>query len=569
MRRFLGILFLFSLVQSWGQARLRKLPAVINHPAINTYAPYVSLDGNSMVFVSDNAEDNALTQFFSTKKDGVNWSEPVMMPKNVNSRLNFLKGYALNADGNTLYLTSLKSGGLGGFDILTSERRGAQWTEPTNLGLPVNSRQHEGCPSLTADETALYFMRCEKMDQKGAEGCALWVTQKSRLGKWEEPTRLPDYINTGNSQVPRIMGDGEILIFSSDKLPQNIGGMDLYLTRLQEGQWSKPVPLSFANSTQDDQYVSASSLGRYLLKDQPGSRKNEIVEALFPAELKPKALARIEGVVSGLADPSSSYVAVFNLQNQKWEFNGRPEKNGGFVIYLKEGATYDLSAEPGTSGYTFDSKRYDFTEKIPLFEKVGMTLRPLAKSVQIDLDGIGFKPFSSSISDASIPELNRLTRMIKGNPNNTFQLEVILQGYQSDSLQSDQDLTELIIDTLHYKIEKQIPDIHKVDSLIEAMNSELEVVRQAANDSAYTSSFNQMNRLIDSVRQFAFVTVVEDSIRIKKTYHNDRTKAQAKAIADYLGKEGAPPGKVLFLTRAVVENVAGNRTTKVRLTVVE
>ena len=569
MRRFLGILFLFSLVQSWGQARLRKLPAVINHPAINTYAPYVSLDGNSMVFVSDNAEDNALTQFFSTKKDGVNWSEPVMMPKNVNSRLNFLKGYALNADGNTLYLTSLKSGGLGGFDILTSERRGAQWTEPTNLGLPVNSRQHEGCPSLTADETALYFMRCEKMDQKGAEGCALWVTQKSRLGKWEEPTRLPDYINTGNSQVPRIMGDGEILIFSSDKLPQNIGGMDLYLTRLQEGQWSKPVPLSFANTPQDDQYVSAASLGRYLLRDQPGGRKQEIVEVLFPADLKPKALTRIEGVVSGLDDPSSAYVAVFNLQNQRWEYNGRPAKNGAFVLYLKEGNQYDLSVEAGTSDYTFYSKRYDLGEKLPISDKVDAALSRVTKGTVMELDGISFKPFTSSLSETAIPELKRLARMVKGNPNNTFALEVTLHGYRSDSLKTDQDLTELMVDTIHFKTEKQIPDTHTVDSLMEVMNNDLEFARQTVSDSAYTAMFRQMTQVIDSVRQHALVTVIEDHIKINKTYHNDRTKAQAQAIEDFLRKEGAPDGTIQFLTKAQLQDVAGESTTKVRLTVKE
>ncbi len=569
MNRFLGILFLFSFLQSWGQAKLRKLPTVINHPAINTYAPYISLDGNSLIFVSDNAEDNTLTQFLSFKKDGVNWSEPEMMPKNVNSRLNFLKGYALNADGSTLYLTSLKSGGLGGFDILTSLRRGTQWTEPVNLGLPVNSRQHEGCPSLSADETALYFMRCDKMDQKSAQGCSLWVSKKSRLGKWEEPTPLPDFINTGNSQVPRILGDGETLIFSSDKFPQNKGGMDLYFTRLQQGQWSKPLPLSFANSTKDDQYVSASSLGRYLLADQPGQRKNEIVEVLFPPELKPKALARIEGVVSGLADPTSAYIAVFNLQGQNWEYNGRPDKNGEFVLYLKEGAQYDLSVEPGTSDYTFDSKRYDFTEKIPLSDKVELALRPVAKGTVLDLEGISFKPFASSFSDTSSPELKRLARMVKGNSNHTFQIEVALMGYQSDTVQSHQDLTELIIDTIRFTVERRIPDTHKVDSLMEIMNSELEVARQTLSDSVYTTTFSQMNRMIDSVRQHAFLLVVEDSVRLRKTFHNDRTKAQAKAIANFLDKEGASPDKVQFVTRAVVENVAGEKTTKVRLTVVD
>ena len=50
-----------------GQARLRKMPANINHAPINNFAPYVSLDGNSMVFIADNAEDNALTMNYTSR----------------------------------------------------------------------------------------------------------------------------------------------------------------------------------------------------------------------------------------------------------------------------------------------------------------------------------------------------------------------------------------------------------------------------------------------------------------------------------------------------------------------
>ena len=129
-------------IQLFGQARLRKLPYTINRGSVNNYAPYISLDGNSLVYTSNMAEDDALTMVY-TVREGVTWKEPVIVPKPINTRSNFLKGHALNADGKILYFTSSKSSGLGGFDMYGSQLIGGSWREPENLGYPVNTNGHE------------------------------------------------------------------------------------------------------------------------------------------------------------------------------------------------------------------------------------------------------------------------------------------------------------------------------------------------------------------------------------------------------------------------------------------
>lgn len=160
--------------------------------------------------------------------------------------------------------------GVGGYDIQVSELKGTTWGDPQNFGLPINTRGHEACPSFTTDGNTIYFMRAEKMDQNKAENSKIFTAKKRSNGQWEEPVELPASINTGNSQAPRIMADGETLIFSSDKMPGNKGGMDLYVSRLQNGTWSNPVALDFTNTDKDDEYVSVNALGRYLLRDSPG-----------------------------------------------------------------------------------------------------------------------------------------------------------------------------------------------------------------------------------------------------------------------------------------------------------
>jgi hypothetical protein len=273
MRTLICIISLVAFsAQAVAQAKTRRLPGVINHPSRNCYAPYLSFDGNALLFVSNDGEDGILTVSYTTRE--TDWIEPVVLPKNINHRLVYLRGFSLSADGKKMFFTSTKSPVVGGYDIMTSDLKGNAWSEPQNLMLPVNSKTNEGCPSLTSDGSTLYFMRCDKMDQNKADVCKLFSTKKKPNGQWDEPKELPANINTGNSQTPRIMADGQTLIFSSNKMASTQGGMDLYVTKLVEGSWTEPKAMDFANTPQDDQFVSVAALGRYLLKEAPGSKKN-------------------------------------------------------------------------------------------------------------------------------------------------------------------------------------------------------------------------------------------------------------------------------------------------------
>jgi hypothetical protein len=534
---FLMIAILVGQQSTFGQAKTRKFPSPVNHPAINVSTPFISLDGNSMIFIADNGEDNMLT-INHTSKDGVNWKEPITMSRTVNNpKLNFLKGYALNADGKVMYLTNQKAGGIGGFDILISELKGAIWSEPVNPGTPINSKLHDGCPSVTVDGNTLYFMRCEKMDVNKADNCKLMVVKKRPTGQWEEPVELPAAINTGNSQTPRIMGDSETLIFSSNKFSGNKGGMDLYISRLIGTQWSAPVALDFANTATDDQYVSASSLSRYLIRDAPGQRKSEIIELLFPPDQKPKGLMKVEGKIAGLEIASSAYISVFNQKDQSRVYSGRPLADGSFVVYMKEGLIYDLSVEPEQDNYTFYSKQFDVTgEKLSALEKISVNLKKISIGDEIELPGLSFNPYKKTISSSSTQELRRLTRLIKGNPSYKFNIDVTLIGLQQDSLQSNPDLTEIQRDTSHIQV------TYTIDSI--------------------TTGVDSITTRIDSM-----ITATRDSLVVKVTYHNDRTKQQSQAIKTYLISQGIAEGNLSTTFKAIMEAVIENRKTQIKVTV--
>jgi hypothetical protein len=502
----LTLLFLITANMAFAQAKVRRLPSIINHPSFNLYAPYVSLDGDALLFVSDDGEDQSLTVSYTWREN--DWATPEVLPRQVNHRLLYQNGFALSADGKKLFITSAKSPTVGGYDILVSNRVGNSWSEPDNLLLPINSKSHDGCPSVSADGSTLYFMRCETMTQTNAQNCKLFSVRKKPNGQWDEPKELPASINTGNSQSPRIMADDETLIFSSDKMGGSKGGMDLYVTRLVNGSWSTPQPLDFANTEKDDQFVSVNALGRYLLKDAPGKKTNELIEFLFPEDLRPRSMMKVEGKVTDDAGkPIPAYVTVSDLSDGKRVFTGRPGPDGSYMLYLREGAQYELAVDPEQSNVTFFTRRFDLTtDKIPQRERVNAILKPIADGDELSLENVTFEPNTAQLLPASEEELKRLTRIVKAAPEFTFEIQVMMTGFREDSIQSDPDLTEVLIDSVLAKFD----DIDTLGQLYQ-----------------------------------------RDTLLVDTTYHNDRTHRQADAIVQYLAAQGTEPTRFIIFGNAI------------------
>lgn len=521
-RIWILLLLLAPVVFSWGQAQIRRLPSVINHPSLNLYAPYISFDGNAILFVSDDGEDHSLTAFYTSREK--DWSEPVMLPKNVNHRLVYLKGFALSANGKKMYFTSTKSPVVGGYDIMTSEIKGSAWSEPQNLMSPINSKTNEGCPSLTPEGNTIYFMRCDQMDQNKANRCKLFFSRKKSNGQWEEPSELPANINTGNSQTPRIMADGETLIFSSDKMESTKGGMDLYVTKFSNGNWSNPIAMDFINTDKDDQFVSATALGRYLLRDAPGAKKyNELVEFLIPNELRPRGMMKVEGKIT---DPNMgaipAYITIIDLSSSKRVYSGRPGPDGSYMLYLMEGTLYEMSIDPEQGNLSYFTKQFDLTsEKTPQMERVNVSLKQLVEGDELPLNWVAFKPNSAILESSSEAELKRLSRIVKANPQLNFEIQVTLHGYAQDSLEVDPDLTEVMMDS----IRTQVEDIDNSGQVIK-----------------------------------------RDTVLVKTIYHNDRTIKQAQSIIEYLTRQGVDQNRFTYVVNTVPLTLSEERKLIIKAT---
>lgn len=510
------IIFSIALMvtfQTFSQPRaIRKMPHPLNQPSFSSFAPYISFDGNAMVFLTDYTDDGTLALQYS-KRSGADWSEPITQPRNFSSKLNFIRGFTLSPDGQTLYLTSQLSNGVGGFDIYTCTLKGNAFSTPANMGMPVNSRLHDSAPTITADGLILYFMRCESMNSQQADRCKLMMSRRQAGGKWGEAQELPAHINTGNSQTPRMMADGETLIFSSNKLQPNKGGMDLYETRWDGQTWSAPLALDFANTAQDDQFVSATSQGQYLLRDVKGERRSELTEFLFPKELKPKAILRVDGKLESVSIPA--YLTVNDLNTNKRVYNSRPNADGSFTLFLAEGGRYEVAIDPESGSATFTSKYFDLTQGLVRpFERYTTSIKQAEVGDEISLSTVTFKPYSSELEGTSTNELRRLSRLLKSTPNLKAEIQVMLQGYMADSIQSDPDLTEVIVDSVEY----------------------------------YMDDIDSLGQLIQ-----------RDTLIAAYTFHNDRTVKQAQAVIEQLVALGCEPGGLGYFVNARPEAILTER----------
>ncbi|MEZ5004295.1 MAG: hypothetical protein R2730_14790 [Chitinophagales bacterium] len=154
---------------------------------------------------------------------------------------------SLSADGLKLFFASNRplnsdSSTTKDMDIWYVERSNlnAPWSEPKNIGTPINSQGEEFFPSIALNGN-LYFT-AEREDTKGKEDIYVSYWKDSA---YTTPISLSDSINTAGYEFNAFIApDESFLLFSGYNRPDGIGSADLYISyRDAEYNWSKAVNL--------------------------------------------------------------------------------------------------------------------------------------------------------------------------------------------------------------------------------------------------------------------------------------------------------------------------------------
>ena len=207
---------------------------------MNEGAQSLSVDGRLMYFTACNRDDGyGSCDIYVSVKEGENWSAPVNLGPPINSAA-WEAQPSVSPDGKTLYFVSNRAGGSGGMDIWKSEmNRQGLWSAPVNLGKLINTSGDEMSPFIHHDNQTLYFSSNGLI---GMGGFDLFKSGKDEAGKWTEPINLGYPINTFYDETGLfVTASGKRAYFSSDRLEG--AGKDIFNFDLHEG--ARPASVSY------------------------------------------------------------------------------------------------------------------------------------------------------------------------------------------------------------------------------------------------------------------------------------------------------------------------------------
>jgi hypothetical protein len=137
----------------------------------------------------------------------------------------------ISCDGRVLYFASNRPGGLGGTDIWVSvKQKDGTWSNPSNLGAPINTDKDEESPFISNDGNRLFFSSTGHI---GFGGQDIFMSSFDKYRGWSNAFNLGPTINSPFEDLGFVLtADGLSGYFASDR-PGGFGGMDIYKVNLQ------------------------------------------------------------------------------------------------------------------------------------------------------------------------------------------------------------------------------------------------------------------------------------------------------------------------------------------------
>lgn len=333
------------------------------------YLPSLTADGQTLVFTrrfprkatttANTKEEEDL--YISTLKDN-RWGVATRMPEPVNSNDNE-GAQCISQDGRIMFYTACnRNDGGGRCDIYMCVNRSGKWSKPRNLGSAVNSGAWEGQPTFSIDGRTLYFVSNRK---GGFGGMDIWKTTYDN-GQWTEPVNLGPAINTQWDEMsPFIHFDDRTLYFASNR-PEGMGGFDLFVSSREYdgGPWGTPKNLGYPINTEgDDNNLIVSADGRtaiYASDRKGGYGKMDLYSFELPEKVRPTVAICFTGTVTNAKSGQkvSADIKIVDIQRNTIVANTSSDaQNGKYIVSLPADGVYAFHVS--ADGYLMHSQNVE------------------------------------------------------------------------------------------------------------------------------------------------------------------------------------------------------------------
>ena len=334
------------------------------------------------------------------------WSDIKSLGEHINGANSWESQPSVTSDGSTIYFASNRAGGLGGYDIYKIlKQQDGSWSNPINVGAPINTAGNEKSPFIHTDSQTLYF---SSEGHKGLGGYDIFLSRQNDKGEWQTPTNIGYPINSFKDDLSFFVStDGHYGYYASNRFDEN-NKWNLYSFPLYEKARPQKVLLLKGQIDIEDSYDPVTA--RIQLKNM---RTKTITE--IPVDSN-----------------TGQYVAAILFKDDQ------------VLTVKKEGFVY--------------SSRYLSTKDTTLIQpkELNIDVKKIEVGESYKIDDIHFATNSAILSNDALKIIDEFFEFLFENPN----IEVEIQGH-TDNVGRDE--SNLILSdkraksVYNYLLEKGIP----------------------------------------------------------------------------------------------------------------
>lgn len=225
----------------WSEAKNIGKP--LNNEASNGVLS-VTPDGNTLLLFGkyDEKGDNTGKGLSFSHRTNDGWSMPESLQITNYYNKNKYTSVCMSNDGKTILLSLERDDTFGEKDIYVSFlQTDGSWSEPLNLGNDINTEYGDGTPFLASDGVSLYYST-EGLPGYGSTDIFVTKRLDDSWTKWSEPQNIGKPVNTsGWDAYYSIAASGEYAYFVSAN--NSLGNEDIFRIKLPEKAKPNPVVL--------------------------------------------------------------------------------------------------------------------------------------------------------------------------------------------------------------------------------------------------------------------------------------------------------------------------------------
>ena len=243
-----------ELMQSPVELKVKNLGPNINSK-YDDHSPLISADQSQLFFTSRRASSYSELLFdgqyaeriYASAKADEAWKKSKSLQELFN-KPGHESAVCLSAQGTELYIYR---NDVDGANIYMSQYDGSTWAEPNKMESPINSKYEETHATVTADKQTIYFTSNRP---GGMGGFDIYRVRRLPNGDWGKAENMKAFNTPYDEDTPVLHPNGKVMYFSSEG-HNTMGQFDIFYSVMEsEDQWGAAINMGYPINTPDDDF---------------------------------------------------------------------------------------------------------------------------------------------------------------------------------------------------------------------------------------------------------------------------------------------------------------------------